>query len=210
LGGLNTVGFFADAGGNFKNSSVSLGPCDQTPGAQTAGTPCTALYVGFERSQKIERINNVDQPIAAQSIETISKVTDKRKGVRFGIGIFHNATGTDDLYIDELGGNGVSLLTDVAHCAPSEGTADPTVINPPVNVAGGCAATIVGGITTNFPQGMAVQNDAAGNGQFIYVAESPRNGAATVLRYHPDTGLQDVVSNSVNPAYDSLLNPGQS
>jgi hypothetical protein len=80
LGGLNTVGFFADAGGNFKNSSVSLGPCDQTVGAKTAGTTCTALYVGFERSQKIERINNVDQPVAAQSIETVSKVTDKRTG----------------------------------------------------------------------------------------------------------------------------------
>ena len=211
LGGLNTVGFFADAGGNFKNSSVSLGPCDQTVGAKTAGTACTALYVGFERSQKIERINNVDKAVAAQSIETISKVTDKRKGVRFGMGIFHNSNGKDDLYIDELGGNGVSLLTDVAQCAPSEGTADPAVINPPVNTAGGCAATIVGGITTNFPQGMAVQSDpTTGNGQFIYVADSPRNGAATVLRYHPDTGLQDVVSKSVNPAYDSLLNPGQS
>src|SRR6478609_5126865 len=32
LGGLNTVGFFADQAGNFKNSSVALGPCDQTPG----------------------------------------------------------------------------------------------------------------------------------------------------------------------------------
>ncbi len=210
LGGLNTVGFFADAGGNYKNSSVSLGPCDQTPGAATAGTTCTALYLGFERSKKIERINNVDQPVAAQSIETISRVTDKRKGVRFGIGIFHNTNGTDDLYIDELGGNGVSLLTDVAHCAPSEGSADPTVVNPPVNQNGGCAATIVGGITTNFPQGMAVQNDANGNGQFIYIADSPRNSGATVLRYHPGTGLQDVVSSAVNPPYDSLLNPGQS
>src|SRR4029077_4734082 len=177
LGGLNTVGFFADAGGNFKNSSVSLGPCDQTVGAKTAGTTCTALYVGFERSQKIERINNVDQPLAAQSIETISKVTDKRKGVRFGMGIFHNGNGKDDLYIDELGGNGVSLLTDVAQCAPSEGSADPSVVNPPVTTAGGCPATIVGAITTNFPQGMAVQTDPAGNGQFIYVADSPRNGA---------------------------------
>ncbi len=83
------------------------------------------------------------------------------------------------------------------------------MINPPVNTAGGCAATVVGGITTNFPQGMAVQNDANGNGQFIYVADSPRDSSATVLRYHPDTGLQDVVSKSVNPPYDSLLNPGQ-
>ena len=50
----------------------------------------------------------MDQPNATQSIETISKTTDPRKGVRFGIGDFHNANGTDDLYIDELGGIGVS------------------------------------------------------------------------------------------------------
>ena len=208
LGGLNTVGFFADAGGNFKNSSVQLGPCDQTPGAKTAGTQCTALYLGFERSKKIERINNVDQPVAQQSVETISTVTDKRKGVRFGIGMFHNAGGTDDLYIDELGGNGVSMLKDVAQCAPSEGSADPTVVNPPVNQAGGCAATIVGGITTNFPQGMVVANDASGNGQYLYYSDSPRDGNATILRYNPNTGMQDVVSSTVAP-YDSLLNPGQ-
>ncbi len=207
LGGLNVVGFFADAGGNFKNSSVALGPCDQTVGAKTAGQAgCLALYVAFERSKKIERINNVDQPVANQSIETISKVTDKRKGVRFGIGDFHKADGTDDLYIDELGGNGVSLLTDIAHCAPSEGSADPTIINPPVNQAGGCAATIVGGITTNFPQGMAVQNDASGNGQFIYVADSPRNAGATVLRYNPLTGLQDVVASKLTAPVPDLLN----
>jgi hypothetical protein len=203
LGGLNTVGFFADAAGNFKNSAVALGPCDAT-----ITTPCKALYLGFERSKKIERINFVDQPSAQQSIETISRTTDKRKGVRFGIGDFHKSDGTDDLYVDELGGNGVSLLTDIAHCPPSEGAADPTVINPPVNQAGGCAATIVGGITTNFPQGMAVQNDANGNGQFLYVADSPRNAGATVLRYNPLTGLQDVVSSAVNPAVPDLLNGG--
>ncbi len=210
LGGLNTVGFFSDAAGNFKNSAVALGPCDQTPGALTAGTTCLALYLAFGRSKKIERINNVDKASAAQSIETISKTTDKRKGVRFGLGTFHHAAGTDDLYIDELGGNGVSLLTDIAHCPPSEGSADPSVVNPPINQAGGCSAGVVGGITTNFPQGMAVQNDAQGNGLFLYVADSPRNSGATVLRYHPDSGLQDIVSSSVKPAYDSLLNPGQS
>ena len=103
--------------------------------------------------------------------------------------MFQNADGTDDLYIDELGGNGVSLLTDVAQCAPSEGSADPAVVNPPVNQAGGCAATIVGGITTNFPQGMAVANDpATGHGQYLYYSDSPRDSNATILRYHPDDG----------------------
>ena len=72
---------------------------------------------GVRAVQRIERINNVDQPRAAQSIETISKTTDPRKGVRYGIGMVHNPSGTDDLYIDELGGNGVSLITDVSRRA---------------------------------------------------------------------------------------------
>jgi hypothetical protein len=208
LGGLNTVGFFADSAGNFKNSSVALGPCNHSTASPVSG-PCTALYLGFERSKMIERINFVDQPLASQSIETISQVTDKRKGVRFGIGMFHNAGGSDDLYIDELGGNGVSMISDVAHCTPSLGPSSPTAVNPPQNQLGGCAASIVGGITTNFPQGIAVQNDpATGNGKYVYVADSPRNAGATVLRYSPTTGFQDVVSSSVTP-YDSLLNPGQ-
>jgi hypothetical protein len=208
LGGLNTVGFFADQAGSFKNSSVALGPCDQTPGAKTAGTKCLALYLGFARSSKIERINNVDQPLAAQSIETISKANDPRKGVRFGMGIFHNPAGTDDLYIDELGGTGVSLIPNVAQCTPSQGSADPAIA-PPVNPNGGCAATTVAGITTTVPQGMAVKTDpVTGNSQFLYVADSPGATGAAVLRYHPGTGLQDIVSTSVNP-YDSLLNPGQ-
>ena len=208
LGGLNTVGFFADSAGNFKSSSVALGPCNHSSSGAIAAPNCKALYVGFERSKMIERINNVDQAVAQQSIETISKTTDPRKGVRFGIGMFHNAGGTDDLYIDELGGNGISMISDVAKCTPSLGPSSATVTDPPQNATGGCAATIVGGATTNFPQGMAVQNDASGNGRYIYYSDSPRDGNATVLRYDPSTGLQDVVSSAVN-TYDSLLNPGQ-
>jgi hypothetical protein len=207
VGGLNTVGFFSDAGTNFKVSSVALGPCDHSAGSSISGS-CEALYLGFERSKMIERINNVDQPVASQSIETISKTTDKRKGVRYGMGVFHNANGTDDLYYDELGGNGVGVITDVASCAPSMGQSAPSVANPTTNALGGCAASIVGAITTSFPQGMAIQNDANGNGQYVYVADSPRNANSTVLRYSPLTGFQDVVTSTVTP-YDSLLNPGQ-
>jgi hypothetical protein len=203
LGGLNTVGFFSDANGNFKSSSVALGPCDAV-----ITTACTALYVGFERSKKIERINFVDQPSASQSIETISKTNDIRKGVRFGIADFRNADGTDDLYINELGGEGVSIIKDVATCVPSEGAADPTVINPPVNQLGGCNATVVAAITTNTAQGIAVQKNADGTGRYLYVGDSPVNANPSVLRYHPDTGFQDLVSSTVAP-YPSLLNPGQ-
>ncbi len=202
VGGLNTTGFFSDAGGGFRSSSVALGPCDAV-----ITTPCTALYVGFERSKKIERINFVDQPSAAQSIETISRTDDIRKGVRYGIADFHNADGTDDLYIDELGGEGVSVIKDVATCAPSEGGAEPGS-TPPVNNLGGCNATVVAGITTNFAQGIAVQDNADGTGRYLYIGDSPENAPADVLRYHPDTGFQDVVSSAVTP-YPSLAVPGQ-
>jgi hypothetical protein len=203
-GGLNTVGFFSDANGNFRSSSVALGPCAAT----VTTTPCTALYVAFERSKKIERIDFADQPVASQSIETISKTNDVRKGVRYGIADFRNADGTDDLYIDELGGEGVSLITDVATCVASEGSPDPTAVNPPVNQQGGCAASVVPGITSNTAQGIAVQRNADGTGRYLYVGDSPINAQGAVLRYHPQTGFQDVVSSTVAP-YDSLLNPGQ-
>jgi hypothetical protein len=208
VGGLNTVGFYADASGNFKNSSVAIGPCDRSAINPVPAGPCTALYLGFERSKMIERINYVDQPLASQSIETVSKTTDKRKGVRYGIGMFHNANGTDDLYLDELGGNGVSMISDVATCSASVGSSTPSVSNPTTNANGGCAASVIAAITTSSPQGIVVQNDANGNSKYLYVADSPVNSNATVLRYSPITGFQDVVSSTVSP-YDSLLNPGQ-
>ncbi|MEA2257093.1 MAG: hypothetical protein QOG35_3138, partial [Solirubrobacteraceae bacterium] len=78
------------------------------------------------------------------------------------------------------------MLSDVGHCSPSLGSSSATVVNPPSNQAGGCASTIVGGITTNFPQGIVIQNDAGGNGHYIYYSDSPRTGQATILRYDPN------------------------
>ena len=200
VGGLDTVGFFADANSNFKNSSVTLGPCNHSntnPVVENTSTgPCLALYLGFERSKKIERINWVDKPINQQSIEDISQTADRRKGVRFGIATFKNSDGTSDLYIDELGGIGVSRLKDIATCPPN------------VNGQGGCGAAVVPQIGTFFPQGIAVQTDANGTGQSLYIADTPRIGGSTVLRYTPSTGFQDIISSAV-PAYQSLLSSGE-
>ncbi len=203
VGGLNTVGFFSDASASFLSSSVALGPCNKSvvnPVVDPSGT-CLALYVGFRRSKKIERINFVDQPLAQQTIEEVSATADPRKGVRFGIATFKNADGTTDLYIDELGGLGVTILHDVATCPPN------------TNGVGGCAASVVGGIPTFFPQGIATFNDpATGLGKYIYVADVPADDSppntSTVMRYHPDTGFLDIITSTV-PTYDSLLNPGQ-
>jgi hypothetical protein len=203
VGGAHSAGFFGDSGGSFRSSSVALGPCDAS-----ITTACTALYVAFQRSPQLERIDFVDQPAAAQAIETISKADEPRKGVRFGIADFHNADGTDDIYVDELAGTGVSVLKNVANCSPSQGSPDPTVTDPPADPAGGCAATAVTAVTTHSAQGIAVQRDADGTGRYLYIADSPANATPTVLRYHPDSGFQDVISNSVTP-YASLLNSGQ-
>ncbi|HEX3649933.1 MAG TPA: hypothetical protein VHV49_16015, partial [Pseudonocardiaceae bacterium] len=208
IGGIDTEGFFTNGkqappgeppgggGGNgsYRSSSVALGPC-----SATITTPCTALYVGFEKSKKIDRVNFVDQPLQYQSIETISTTKDPRKGVRYGIADFRDADGTDDLYIDELGGEGVSVIKDIAHCTASFGSPQPGTITPPTNKLGGCAATVVSAITTNFAQGIAVQDNADGTGRYLYVGDSPQNASPTILRYHPATGFQDVVSTTVNP-----------
>jgi hypothetical protein len=200
-GGFNTIGFFGDTTGNFRSSSVALGPCDAV-----ITTPCTALYVAFEKSPKIVRVNFADLAGFQQSIETISVTDDLRKGVRYGMADFHNADGTDDLYVDELGGEGVSVTKDVAHCTPTAGSPFP---GGTVTPGAGCQSVLVPGIATNFAQGMAVQRNADGTGRYLYVADSPESGAtATVLRYHPATGFEDVVSAAVTP-YASLTDPGQ-
>lgn len=219
LGGVDTIGFFSNPNkaappgadppggdiqtGSYRNSSVALGPC-----SATITTPCTALYVAFLRTKRIERINFADQILADQSIETISMTNAPRKGVRYGIADFRNPDGTDDLYIDELSGEGVSVMKDIAHCTQSEGSPVPGTIDAPANPTGGCPSTLVSGITTNFAQGIAVQHNTDGTGRYVYVGDSPETLSATVLRYHPDTGRQDLVSTGVTP-YDSLLNPGQ-
>jgi hypothetical protein len=217
IGGVDFLAFFTngqqappgeppgEAGGNgsLRSSSVALGPC-----SATITTPCLALYVGYDRTKKIDRINFVDQPLQDQSIETISVAKPRLKPVRFGIADFHNADGTDDLYIDELGGVGVSVLKDVADCTPSVGSPVPGTTDPPVDDQGGCKGSVVQGITTNFAQGIAVQNNADGTGRYLYVGDSPGYTTPTILRYRPATGLQDVVSTTVTP-YDSLQNPGE-
>jgi hypothetical protein len=199
LGGLNTVGFFADAQGIFRDTAVALGPCNHSvvnPVVEDATTgPCLALYTAFNRSNKIERINWADKDPSKQTIELVSTTTDPRKGARFGIASFKNADGKTDLYVNELNGNGVSLMTDIATCPPN------------TNGVGGCAVSITP-IPTFSAQGIAVLNNPDGTGQYVYVADSPRDGPASVLRYSPSTGFVDLITSAV-PAYDSLLNPGE-
>jgi hypothetical protein len=190
LGGLNTVGYFGDATKSFLSAGIALGPCRADIPA-----PCLAAYVAFRRSVTVVRINNVDKDSASQSIERVSETIDP-PGVRFGIAMFKNLGGTSDLYLGELGGIGVSMVANIAGCHES-----------PANV-GTCLATPVGGIATNAPQGMVVQKDSLGNDKYIYVGDAPDTSTATILRYNPATGVEDVVSSAVTP-YDSLLNPGQ-
>jgi hypothetical protein len=219
LGGVDTIGFYTNPNkaappgtdppggdlptGSYRNSSVALGPC-----SATITTPCTALYVAFLRTKRIERINFVDQILAQQSIETISMTNAPRKGVRYGIATFHNPDGTDDLYIDELAGEGVSVMKNIARCTPTEGSPVPGTIDAPTHPTAGCPSPLVSGITTTFAQGIAVQENTDGTGRYVYVGDSPVTMSGSVLRYQPATGFQDVVSTSVTP-YDSLLNPGQ-
>lgn len=194
IGGASASGLFSDATKSFRNSSVAIGPCftSSPPG-------CYAVYAAFIKSKNIVRITNPNLDPSQQRSDLVSKTADRRKGVQFGIATFNHPPDTSghvvsDLYIAELGGIGVSMIPDIGACPP---------VDPGNLLLGGCISTITP-ITSFFPGGVAVLNNPDGSGKYVYVADSPRTGPSTVLRYDPKTGIQDALSTNV-PPYTSPL-----
>jgi len=194
IGGASASGLFSDATKSFRNSSVAIGPC-------FTGSPpgCYAVYAAFIKSKNIVRITNPNLDLSQQRSDLVSKTADRRKGVQFGIATFNHpadASGhvASDLYITELGGIGVSMIPDIGACPP---------VDPGNLLLGGCISSITP-ITSLFPGGITVQNNPDGSSKYLYVADSPLSGLSTVLRYDPETGIQDAYSTNV-PPYASAL-----
>jgi hypothetical protein len=151
-----------------RTNSIALNPADGK------------LYLAHDRNGTIMRIVNPNMDLWQQYTEYVGRTTDGR-GVRGGMGIVCGTkAGTCDLYIGEVGGNGVSVIADAQSCNPLG--------------FGGCGAQVTP-ITTNSPGGLI----SDGN-QFIFVGDAPLSGNGTVLRYNVYTDTQDVVSANV-PAY---------
>ena len=186
-------GIFCDptTGASFKPSGVAIGPDGN-------------LYVGFLRSPHLARITNPGAAdLTTQTAVLISKTTDPHhKGVKGGIAIFNHPSpdGTHtvgDLYISEVGGDGVTIMTDVATCP---------ALNPSTGL-GGCA-TVFSPMSIFFPSSMAVfpQNDGTTTSQYLYVGTAPTNAlVGSVMRYNPTTNVQDLYSENV-PSYVSPYN----
>jgi hypothetical protein len=156
-----------DGGTAGRTNSIALNPADGK------------LYVGHVRGGSILRIANPNQDLTQQWTEIVGRTSDGR-GVRGGMAFVCGAkTGTCDLFIGEVGGNGVSIIPDAQGCNPF-GT-------------GGCEATVTS-ITTNSPGGLTSDGT-----QFLFIGDSPLSGVGTVLRYNVDTDTQDIVSARVAP-----------
>jgi hypothetical protein len=165
-----------DGGTAGRTNSIALNPADGK------------LYVGHVKGGSILRIANPNQDVTQQWTEIVGRTTDGR-GVRGGMAfVCGNKSGTCDLYIGEVGGNGVSIIPDAQGCNPF-GT-------------GGCQATVTS-ITTNSPGGLT------GDGPYLFVGDAPLSLVGTVLRYNVDTDTQDIVSAHV-PAYTANYPVGRS
>lgn len=159
-----------DGGTAGRTNSIALNPADGK------------LYVGHIKGGSIMRITSPNLDQYSQFTEVVGRTSDGR-GVRGGMAFICGAhTGTCDLYIGEVGGNGVSVIPDAQGCNPFG--------------FGGCQATVTA-ITTNAPGGLTSDGT-----QFLFVGDSPLSGVGTVLRYNVDTDTQDIVSSKV-PTYSA-------
>ena len=159
-----------DGGTAGRTNSVAFNPADGK------------VYVGHVKGGTILRIANPNLDVSQQFTEIVGRTTDGR-GVRGGMTVVCGAkAGTCDLYIGEVGGNGVSIIANAQACNPF-GT-------------GGCQAMTTA-ITTNLPGGLTSDGT-----HFIFVGDAPLSKTGTIIRYNVDTDTQDVVSSNV-PAYQA-------
>lgn len=157
-----------DGGTAGRTNSIALNPADGK------------LYIGHVKGGSIMRITSPNLDQYSQFTEVVGRTTDGR-GVRGGMAFVCGAhTGTCDLYIGEVGGNGVSVIPDAQGCNPFG--------------FGGCEATVTA-ITTNIPGGLTSDGT-----QYVFVGDSPLSHVGTILRYNVDTDTQDIVSSTV-PGY---------
>jgi hypothetical protein len=177
-------------GGRAQGIALMTGP----DGAQR-------LYVGYLKSGDIMQVLNPSGKDASGATVTpkVTKIgtTSDGKGVN-GLQNFTwtDAAGTrhDDLYIAELGGNGLSVIKDVDGTAgrPACGSgATPCNASTVANATGAALFSFPGGLTSD--------------GQQLFIADAPLNTPSKVLAYNPTTGAQSVVSTDVSPAYKSTF-----
>jgi hypothetical protein len=139
------------------------------------------LYVGYLKSGDIMKITGATTTTSGSP--TVAKIgsTSDGRGVNSML-LFNNGT-TSDLYLAEIGGQGLSKIPD-----PAGQSRAPCSANSP------CTATPISPQPSFFPGGLAA--DATN----IYIGDSPRTTPGSVLKWTPSTGQVSTYSLNV-PAY---------
>lgn len=150
------------------------------------------LYVGYIKSGDVMVVNNPAGASAKPVVQRAGTTSDGKGTQGFAL-VTHTDGGVvhDDLYVAEIGGSGLTAITDV----------DGTAGRPVCGVSSACGATPVtnsAGLAVSFaPGGLAY------NGTVLYVGDAPRNGPASVQQFNPVTKSQSTYSTDVTPAYTS-------
>jgi hypothetical protein len=155
------------------------------------------LYVGYLKSGDVmQALNPSGKDRTGKNVNpTISKVgtTSDSRGVN-GLAMHSwtdgNAVQHDDLYLAESGGLGMSVIKDIDGTGgrpACDTTATPCGATTVVNGTGGARFTFPGAVLSD--------------GTVLYVADSPQNTPARVVRWNPVTGVQDDYSTDITPSY---------
>lgn len=180
---------------NPANESLS-GPLTMTVTPVVAGAGSTAgravaaavapngidLYVGYIRTGDIMMITGATTTTSATPPVTKIGQTSDGNGLQ-AIALYKN-----DLYLSEVGGFGLSRITDPAG-----------LTRPACNATAPCHAISLSPQVSSFPGGLAT------DGTFLYVGDAPFTTSGSILRYDAASGTATVISTTVVPAYTSTF-----
>ena len=169
--------------GGGRTASIALSPTG------------SKLYVGYTKSGDIMVVNNPATATATPAIQRAG-VTSDGKGTQGFAMVSHVDAGVqhDDLYVAEIGGLGLSNITDV------DGTGGRPACGSGATPCGATTVKNAAGATVSFfPGGLAY------DGTLLFVGDAPRTAASTVLAYNPVSRVQAMYSTDISPAYTSTF-----
>jgi hypothetical protein len=160
-------------------TSVGGGAGGGRPVALALGPNGTDLYVGYLKSGDIMKVPNATSITSGSPPVTKIGTTSDGRGVNSLLFLNNN------LYVAEVGGAGLSMISD------PQG-----ITRPACNSASPCISKTLNPEISFFPGGLAT------DGTNLYVGDSPITTGGSILRLNPTTGALSTYSVNV-PAYTS-------
>ncbi len=162
-------------------TAVGGGTAGGRPVALAMGPNGTDLYVGYLKSGDIMKVPNSTSITSGSPPVTKVATTSDGRGVNSLLFLNNN------LYLAEIGGNGLSVIPDPQGISRAA-----------CNSSSPCKATSVSPEISFFPGGLAT------DGTNLFVGDSPITTAGSILKWNPTTGALSTYSANV-PAYVSTF-----